>query len=90
MFNVIFLYLSANIMADNRCEMNDCRKRTYPLGFHCKFCCKTFCLKHQLPENHDCDIKGSKYYLEYKTKEKHANHGNNFIQYEKGRGGVGA
>ena len=24
------------------------------LGFNCKYCGKTFCISHRLPENHDC------------------------------------
>jgi len=38
-----------------RCEVIDCKKKCI-IYFKCK-CCKVFCIKHQLPENHKCEYK---------------------------------
>jgi membrane associated rhomboid family serine protease len=43
------------------CNYKDCKESINYLPFKCKYCGRTFCTKHRLPENHDCDgIKGSK------------------------------
>lgn len=34
---------------------NYCKKKCI-IYFECK-CCKVFCIKHQLPENHKCEYK---------------------------------
>ena len=38
-----------------RCKVIDCKKKCI-IYFECK-CCKVFCIKHQLPENHKCEYK---------------------------------
>ncbi len=43
------------------CSYKECKESISYLPFKCKYCGRTFCTKHRLPENHDCDgIKGSK------------------------------
>lgn len=43
-----------------------CRSKINIISFECKFCKINFCSKHQLPEDHHCDIKHSEHYEEYK------------------------
>lgn len=45
-----------------------CRKKIAILRFQCKFCDLTFCSKHQLPEEHECNIRDSINYGSYKEK----------------------
>ena len=69
-----------------RCDC--CNKRLGILVFKCKFCEHVFCIGHNLPEVHGCDIKSSAYYETYKTQTN-----NNVCKtvYTEGRGGgVGA
>ncbi len=33
-----------------------CEKRIETLSFHCKYCGKSFCSEHRLPENHSCSF----------------------------------
>ena len=35
------------------CECLGCKKKTKLMSFKCK-CGKTFCIKHRLPETHNC------------------------------------
>lgn len=51
------------------CYCYCCKKSCVLMPFKCRFCEFTFCLKHQLPETHKCDIKKSQFFEEYK-KEK--------------------
>lgn len=38
----------------NKCACNGCKKKLNTLSFTCKWCSKSYCLKHQLPETHLC------------------------------------
>lgn len=42
------------------CEL--CKKK-FVIHFKCK-CCKIFCIKHQLPEKHECDYKDELFVIE--------------------------
>ena len=52
---------------DIKCKCNFCNKKISIMRFTCKFCDEIYCVNHQLPENHKCDIKNSSYYDKYKT-----------------------
>ncbi|MHA1585151.1 MAG: rhomboid family intramembrane serine protease [Promethearchaeota archaeon] len=45
----------------NKCNVPNCTETMTYLPFKCKYCGKTFCKKHRLPENHNCtfSISGS-------------------------------
>lgn len=32
-----------------------CGKEVYPLPYICKYCGKSFCVEHRLPEKHQCE-----------------------------------
>lgn len=51
-----------------RCCADKCKKRINILSFTCKFCAHKFCVSHQLPECHACNIKHSKEFQEYVKK----------------------
>jgi predicted nucleic acid binding AN1-type Zn finger protein len=55
-------------MDSNQSCCKKCMKSITIMSFHCKFCEQDFCIKHQLPEKHRCDIRNSPYYDEYKLK----------------------
>jgi len=44
--------------------------RTELLPFTCRYCGRTFCAEHQLPENHHCQRTGSNFISMQKTNEK--------------------
>lgn len=46
----------------NKCCFNDCSKKLGILPFQCR-CSLEFCVKHRMPENHNCKF-------DYKTFEK--------------------
>ena len=48
-----------------RCEFNTCKKKCI-IHFKCK-CCKIFCIKHQLPEKHECEHKEELFVLDIQT-----------------------
>lgn len=35
-------------------ECSYCNREIETIPFHCRYCEKTFCSRHRLPENHDC------------------------------------
>lgn len=43
-----------------RCEI--CKKKCV-IHFKCK-CCKVYCIKHQLPEKHECEYKEELFKIE--------------------------
>ena len=45
-----------------------CKKKIAILRFQCKFCDLAFCSKHQLPEEHMCNIRDSMNFINYKEK----------------------
>jgi hypothetical protein len=47
-----------------RCEASECKKKCI-IYFKCK-CCKVYCIKHQLPEKHNCEHKEELFVLEIK------------------------
>lgn len=51
----------------SRCCMLQCHKKVGVLYFECKFCNLRYCAQHQLPETHQCDIKTSGIYDEYRV-----------------------
>lgn len=53
-----------------RCNFPDCRKKIKYLGFCCRFCRVKFCIRHQLPEIHECDYKNTAYFDIYKQPPK--------------------
>jgi len=36
------------------CAAENCKKKLKTLSFDCKWCCKSHCLRHQIPEAHRC------------------------------------
>lgn len=52
---------------NGRCEKDKCRKHTNVMGFNCRFCHHRFCYKHQLPESHECNVRDSDIYDNYKA-----------------------
>jgi predicted nucleic acid binding AN1-type Zn finger protein len=52
----------------DRCCTPGCKKKINILAFTCKFCEHKYCVSHQLPESHACDIKRSKEYEGYVKK----------------------
>ena len=50
-----------------RCDFQSCKKKIGILCFHCRFCESNFCVQHQLPETHACDLRNSEAYKVYKT-----------------------
>lgn len=52
-------------MPSERCSCETCTKKIGVMSFECKFCNKKYCITHQLPEAHSCDIKNSDYYNKY-------------------------
>lgn len=48
------------------CAFDTCKKHTTVMKFQCRFCHQCYCIKHQLPEKHTCDVKGSDTYDEYR------------------------
>merc|ERR1711907_51607 len=45
----------------NGCGIDGCKERVVLLIGDCKWCSKSFCQKHRLPESHACpEIKGCK------------------------------
>lgn len=59
--------MTSNIV-ESMCFCTRCKKSVTIMRFDCKFCEKTYCLKHQLPERHNCNIRESPYFNEYKNK----------------------
>lgn len=53
---------------ESTCVCFKCKKSVMIMRFDCKFCEKAYCLKHQLPERHQCNIRESPYFNEYKNK----------------------
>jgi len=43
-----------------------CKKKVNIMCFVCKFCECKFCCQHQLPEVHNCNMKASEHYVEYR------------------------
>ena len=41
-------------MAAQRCHCDGCSLKVAMIVGHCKYCDNDFCLKHRLPESHDC------------------------------------
>ena len=38
-----------------KCGYSPCKKKLTGLVYKCKYCKGTFCERHRLPENHDCE-----------------------------------
>jgi predicted nucleic acid binding AN1-type Zn finger protein len=36
------------------CNVIDCKRKSKPIIGHCSYCKFHFCLKHRLPEQHEC------------------------------------
>ena len=53
LYEYLFL-LTFTIHNMAECEFEGCSKRE-ALPFRCKYCGKSFCTQHRLPENHECD-----------------------------------
>lgn len=58
--NIIFSYciivsIHRFIMSKNKCNYHNCKNKLNMLNFTCK-CEFKFCLKHRLPEEHDCSF----------------------------------
>ncbi|KAI5191295.1 hypothetical protein NEMIN01_1454 [Nematocida minor] len=55
----IFNHPSAKITVvgiKNKCMLEKCKNRVNPTSdLECKFCCKSFCIKHSIPEGHACE-----------------------------------
>ena len=49
-----------------RCHFDECKRKINIMKFECRFCHQTFCVNHQLPERHTCDIKKSDAFDDYK------------------------
>jgi len=45
--------LKEMVNKQQRCEI--CGEDVYPLPYICKYCGKTFCVEHRLPEKHNCE-----------------------------------
>lgn len=41
---------------DKRCSQRNCKKKLKTMRFGCPRCSGSFCLRHQLPEAHDCPV----------------------------------
>jgi len=39
----------------SKCSVIDCKKRTILVVGDCKYCAKSFCSMHRLPEDHKCE-----------------------------------
>jgi len=50
-----------------RCEHELCRKKSL-IHFKCK-CCKIYCIKHQLPEKHECQKKQELFVIDIQLPE---------------------
>jgi hypothetical protein len=48
------LHLSLRLVGGGRCALGDCPKRTVLIIGDCRFCSKSFCAGHRLPETHSC------------------------------------
>ena len=51
----------------DRCTLSTCKKKMGYMKFECKFCHTCHCLKHQLPEKHNCNVRESDAYEAYKA-----------------------
>ena len=38
----------------SKCSYGDCKKQVAPVIGACVYCVKNFCIKHRLPESHQC------------------------------------
>lgn len=43
---------------NKKCDYKSCRKFLKGLTYRCKYCHGTYCEKHRLPEDHDCEHPG--------------------------------
>ena len=70
-----------------RCSFDVCKKKITIMKFECKFCHKHYCVTHQLPETHVCDIHNSDAYENYKnsTAEYRATIDKDKIRFDKNR-----
>jgi len=48
------MFLGLGINQVMKCHHKGCKIKMKVLKFSCKYCCSDFCLKHQLPEDHNC------------------------------------
>lgn len=52
MYNTSSIYIILNIM--HYCNFFECKRKAKPIIGHCSYCKFHFCLKHRLPEQHEC------------------------------------
>ena len=44
-------------IASGRCRCSGCRGKVAVIVGHCNYCTLDYCLKHRLPEVHDCEMQ---------------------------------
>lgn len=61
---------SVNLL-DNLCQFQKCKTKVSLIGFPCRHCRQTYCVKHNLPEVHGCgEICKQREQKEFKAKSK--------------------